>query len=80
MGRMGWVLFREDKRLVGNVFKEGSLRKVKEWEDWEEWGGVCEGTHGISADVRPLMIHNGVKEIKNHNIDVYTPKYTSGVV
>ena len=34
---------------------------------------VCKETHGISAGARPLMIHNGIKEIKNHNnVNIHT--------
>ena len=56
------MLFRERQDGVGGkCFKEGIGKRgmVGVW--------VCKETHGISAGARPLMIHSGTEEVKNHN-------------
>ena len=52
-------------------WQESSLRRAL--GKWMSGSGVCKETHGISAGARPLMIHNGIKEIKNHNnVNIHT--------
>jgi len=57
------MLFRKRQ----DVLEESSLRKALGNLGWSGVEGVCKETHGMSAGARPLMIHSGTEEVKNHN-------------
>ena len=80
---MGVVLSREGGENVVQVraregWREKFLKELSGKSEVREWDVY--GTHGISADARPLMIHNGTKEVKNHNVLHAHQKYVKEIV